>query len=775
MNVHPTQPDPNFLLDQISDACYALDHNWRFTLVNSQAEELLGQPRDELLGRSCWDRFPEAIDQGLKEKYQQAIDSDEVESFLLPYPHHNRWYAVRAHPTPQGMLVLFHDDSRRIRQESRYRSLVEHSVDGITLVDAQFQPFYRSPANFRILGYPRETGQSLRPLPYHPEDLTRIREAVTALAPNDAVTLEFRGQHANGEWRWLRGTFTNRLDDQSINAVIINFHDITEQRALREESERKQAELLESNRQLKLRATRLDTLHRAFLTAANYKDLGATIRTILSSAIKGTVAAACAYVEATDELYCVSHHGLTDAMESLPTGVLRTLARRASDARIPLTYDATKAESADATLAQVADAGFRGVLALPFARGSATGAVTVLDRNAVYVDADSISYISTLTGYIAGVADMVTVLERLERSAHDYRALARFGQQIETINDIDELVTTGLRELLSQLRVDYATLAAVEGDHAIPRWRAGDASAEATDLLSRPIPLRQGTAAQAVATGKPVLVSDYVTFENRPRYLDPLRFTSVLTLPIETEDAGKYLFILASKDEHRQIDETGVSIAALFAQRIANAFERVAHLDEVKATREATFRSLGLALEHRDYETKGHTDRVVELTTRFGQALGFGAERLQALQWGAYLHDMGKLSVPDQILLKPGLLTADEFELIKRHPVTGAQMCSDIPFLPDSTLDVVRHHHEKWDGSGYPDRLSGEAIPLEARLFALVDVYDALRSDRPYRPAWSEEEIVAHLRKEAGSHFDPELVETFLELIGETRPADSSE
>ena len=720
------------------------------------------------------ERFPEAVSHGLKQKYEQAMQAGQLESFLLPYPHHMRWYAVRAHPTPQGILALFHDDSRRVAEEGRYRALVEHAVDGVTLVDADLNPIYRSPANTRILGYPAEAGEALRPLPYHPDDMVRIRDAVAELAPDEAVTIEYRGRHVNGEWRWLRGTFTNQLHDPAIKALIINFHDVTDQRALHQEAERKQAALVESNRQLKLRATRLDTLHRAFLTASNHKDLGASVSAILSSAIKGTVAAACAYIEDTDELYCVSHHGLTGAMGKIPEAELRKLARRASEANIILTFDATESKATDASLAKMADAGFRGVLALPFARGSARGAVVVLDQHAVYIDAESISYISTLTGYIAGAVDTVRLLERLERSAHDYRALARFGQQIETINDIDELVTTGLSELLTQLRVDYATLAAVEGDYAVPRWRAGAASAETTELLLRPIPLKQGAVAQAVSTGQPVLVSDYLTFEERPGYLDPLRFTSVLTLPIETQGAGSFLFILASKDERRQIDETGVSIAALFAQRIANAFERVAHLEEVKATREATFRSLGLALEHRDYETKGHTDRVVELAVRFGQALGFDTDRLQALQWGAYLHDLGKLSVPDQVLLKPGRLTSEEFELIKRHPITGTRMCRNIPFLPPATLHIVRNHHEKWDGSGYPDRLAGDAIPLEARLFALVDVYDALRSDRPYRPAWSEQETLAHLRSEAGTHFDPELVGVFLEMMnGHTElPAD---
>ena len=152
---------------------------------------------------------------------------------------------------------------------------------------------------------------------------------------------------------------------------------------------------------------------------------------------------------------------------------------------------------------------------------------------------------------------------------------------------------------------------------------------------------------------------------------------------------------------------------------------------------------------------------MVHLTERLGCALGFAGADLAALRWGAFLHDTGKVAIPDAILLKPGKLTPEEWDLIKRHPGIGFEMLHHIPSLPATTLEVVLYHQERWNGSGYPKGLEGTAIPLAARVFAVVDIYDALTSERPYKPAWSHEEAVAQLRKEAGVLLDARVVRTF--------------
>lgn len=170
------------------------------------------------------------------------------------------------------------------------------------------------------------------------------------------------------------------------------------------------------------------------------------------------------------------------------------------------------------------------------------------------------------------------------------------------------------------------------------------------------------------------------------------------------------------------------------------------------------------ALDLRDRETEGHTQRVTDLTVRLAQAFGLDPEDLTHLRRGALLHDIGKMGIPDAILHKPGPLDPQEWAVMRRHPELALELLAPIQFLRPA-LDIPYSHHEKWDGSGYPRGLRGEAIPLPARLFAVVDVWDALTNDRPYRPAWTRAQALAHIRAESGKHFDPQVVEVFTALL----------
>ncbi len=170
------------------------------------------------------------------------------------------------------------------------------------------------------------------------------------------------------------------------------------------------------------------------------------------------------------------------------------------------------------------------------------------------------------------------------------------------------------------------------------------------------------------------------------------------------------------------------------------------------------------ALDLRDNETEGHTQRVMTLTLKLAERMGLGDRDLLHLRWGALLHDIGKMGIPDEILLKPGPLTAEEWVIMRKHPKYALDLISPIAYLSRS-LDIPYCHHEKWDGTGYPRGLSGEAIPLEARIFSIIDVWDALRSDRPYRPSWDVEKTKNYIREESGKSFDPAVVEAFFQMI----------
>jgi putative nucleotidyltransferase with HDIG domain len=176
---------------------------------------------------------------------------------------------------------------------------------------------------------------------------------------------------------------------------------------------------------------------------------------------------------------------------------------------------------------------------------------------------------------------------------------------------------------------------------------------------------------------------------------------------------------------------------------------------------DATIEGWSHALDLRDKDTEGHTVRVTEMTLRLARIMGLHDDQLIHIKRGALLHDIGKMGVPDSILLKPGVLTDAEWEVMHEHPQLAYNWLAPISFL-QSALDIPYCHHEMWDGSGYPRGLKGEQIPLPARIFTIVDVWDALTSDRPYRSAWPEDEVLDYIRKNSGKHFDSEVVSVFM-------------
>jgi putative nucleotidyltransferase with HDIG domain len=202
---------------------------------------------------------------------------------------------------------------------------------------------------------------------------------------------------------------------------------------------------------------------------------------------------------------------------------------------------------------------------------------------------------------------------------------------------------------------------------------------------------------------------------------------------------------------------------AAIAVEIATLFESLQHSNsDLFLAYDATIEGWSHALDLRDKETEGHTQRVTEITLKLARTFGLSEVELVQVRWGALLHDIGKMGVPDGILLKPAPLTDKEWVVMKKHPTFAYEFLAPIGYLRNA-LDIPYCHHEKWDGSGYPRGLKGTQIPLVARIFAVVDVWDALTSDRPYRAAWPEQKVLDHIRSLSGTHFDPDVVKICLE------------
>ncbi|HSM72346.1 MAG TPA: HD domain-containing phosphohydrolase [Anaerolineales bacterium] len=230
---------------------------------------------------------------------------------------------------------------------------------------------------------------------------------------------------------------------------------------------------------------------------------------------------------------------------------------------------------------------------------------------------------------------------------------------------------------------------------------------------------------------------------------------------------GEYIWIETTarlfSDEASDRREIQASSRNINERKEAEAALKRAHASLQEAY-DKTIEGWVRALDLRDKETEGHTQRVTEMAVKLAEAVGCSEDEIIHIRRGALLHDMGKMGIPDEILQKPGPLTDMEWEIMRRHPELAYQMLSKIEYLKDAII-IPYYHHERWDGSGYPHKLKGEDIPLHARLFAVVDVWDALSSDRPYRKKLPQKEIIEYLKKESGKLFDPEIVEKFLSLI----------
>lgn len=230
-------------------------------------------------------------------------------------------------------------------------------------------------------------------------------------------------------------------------------------------------------------------------------------------------------------------------------------------------------------------------------------------------------------------------------------------------------------------------------------------------------------------------------------------FESMLTLPPSGINWYEFRLIPALENQ-----------VVLFVWNVKGYRDASRTVPNLPVSTEKTLEGWSRSLYLRDFETEDHTKRVTEMTLKLARRLGLPETEMANIRRGAQVHDIGKIAIPDAILLKTGELTKGEWDLMRRHPMLAVEFLRSIPDI-EPALYIPRYHHEKWDGSGYPDHLAGEEIPLAARIFAFADVFDALTSDRPYRRAWSKEFALEFIQKESGRHFDPRLAPDFIQML----------
>lgn len=360
---------------------------------------------------------------------------------------------------------------------------------------------------------------------------------------------------------------------------------------------------------------------------------------------------------------------------------------------------------------------------------------------------------------------------RMQRQLRRLSALRSIDLAIASGLELNLLLSILLDRVTETLHVDAASILLL--DQELNELTFATGKGFYTNILQHTrLKPGQGHAGRAALERKLIHIPDLLkngkAFEKSPLFPSE-KFVVYYGVPLVAK--GRVLGVLEIfHRSHLKSDQDWLDFLNILSGQAAIAIDSAMMFKELQRSNlelnmayNATIDAWSRTLNLRDKENEEHTRRVTNITLRLARVMGESESELVNIQRGAPLHDIGKMAIPDYILFKPGPLDQDEWEIMRQHPNYAVKLLSPIKYLGHA-IDIPHWHHEKWDGTGYPDKIGGEEIPLSARLFAMVDVYDALTSERPYRNAWSKRDALDYIENQSGKHFDPRLVPEFLNL-----------
>ncbi|HCS41207.1 MAG TPA: hypothetical protein DIW44_16740 [Anaerolineaceae bacterium] len=361
--------------------------------------------------------------------------------------------------------------------------------------------------------------------------------------------------------------------------------------------------------------------------------------------------------------------------------------------------------------------------------------------------------------------------EQTERRLHQLVALSEIDLAI--ISSSDMVISLGilLLQAMEQLKVDAVDVWLFNSNSQTLEFVSGRGFQTTVFTNEKQLRLGEGIAGRAALERRTIYIPNLGAYGENPRLEKALKiepFISYYAVPLIVKNQLKGVLEIFHRTD-LESNEDWLNFLHALSNQAAIAIDNSSLFNDLMESNaeltqayDSTIHGWSRALDLRDNETEGHTQRVTELTTTLGRQFGLSEEELIHVRRGALLHDIGKMGVPDGILLKPGPLTDEEWVVMRKHTTYAYELLSPIDFLRPA-IDIPYCHHEKWDGTGYPRGLKGDQIPFAARIFAVVDVWDALTSDRPYRAAWPEEKTLDHIRSLSGTHFDPQIVKICLD------------
>ncbi|RJP54134.1 MAG: HD domain-containing protein [Anaerolineaceae bacterium] len=361
---------------------------------------------------------------------------------------------------------------------------------------------------------------------------------------------------------------------------------------------------------------------------------------------------------------------------------------------------------------------------------------------------------------------------KIKRQFDQLAALRSIDLAISSDLDLTPTLSVILDHVRTQLNIDAADILLFDPHTQLLEFAAGTGF-KTSALQHTRLRVGEEYAGKAVLDRKvfhiPYLKSRQTAFLRSPFWAEE-KFVAYYALPLIAK--GEVVGVL--EIFHRALldgDDDWLNYMEMLAGQAAIAIDNSMLFKKLQLSNaeltlayDKTIEGWSHALDLRDKETEGHSRRVTAMTFKLASQMGIKQPELAHICRGAMLHDIGKVAIPDDILHKPGPLSEEEWIIMRRHPLIAMELLAPIDYLVPA-LDIPRSHHEKWNGTGYPDRLAGEEIPLAARLFAIVDVYDALTSDRPYRRAWSQRDALDYILEQSGKHFDPSIVPVFIDMV----------
>ena len=524
------------------------------------------------------------------------------------------------------------------------------------------------------------------------------------------------------------------------------------------------------------------TLYESSLAISSNLDLDLVLKTVVeqvAGALKTDECAVSFLDKARDAVVVMADYSATapEALDAPGTIYLLNdypVTRQVLQSRQPMLLMRDDPRCDPAELDMLERGAMRAVLMLPLAaRGEVTGLMEVYLKEAnPHVITDSeILLAQTLSAQTAIYLENSRLFDRAQRRLQKTMALHRIDQAITGSMDTSLILKVVLDEIVSQVVAGAAAVLLYNPiTHTLDYASGSGFHTEA--LQHTRLPMGQGYAGRAALGRQIVHVSNLqgrkTDFLRSPTFSQE-GFVTYFGIPMVAKGELKGVLEVFHRTPF-EADGEWTSFLETLAGQAATAIDSAALFEglqrsniQLRMAYDATIEGWSRAMDLRDRETEGHTQRVSDLAVDLGRLFALPEESLLHLRRGALLHDMGKMGVPDAVLQKPGPLTDDEWVAMKRHPTLAYEMLAPIQYLQPA-LEIPYCHHEKWDGSGYPRGLKGEQIPLAARIFAVIDVYDALTSDRPYRKAWSQEKTREHIRSQSGTHFDPHVAETFLNM-----------